>query len=172
MHYEDTSSQTSMRYGRLPLALAGLLLVAAFATLEGGPQVRVLPGGRLSAPAPPEPAPTNYAPGSASCSSWLEAERLYAGAERVAWNDLVTSSTRRAFVAGYLTAANDPVVKRHILGQLVDFTSKPVDFVGSPVFRDVEAEIVFGAISAFCERHPTESLNAALQSLLVNLKAR
>jgi len=121
--------------------------------------------------APSQLPPTNYPPGPDSCGHWLEGERLYAASDRVAWKDFVASSTRRAFVAGYLTAANDPAVKLHVLRQLAEFTDEPVDLLASPVFRAADGAGMFAAVSAFCEEHPAANLRGAAQALLVDLKA-
>jgi hypothetical protein len=116
-----------------------------------------------------------YGVGNDSCGGWTESERVVEAISRsqpMSTTDIVMAAQRRSFVAGFVTAAGDPMVILNILGQAAEVNQKPITVPTTPIYRETDTSGMFAAVSKFCSEHPTLNLRMAVEMLLLDLKQK
>ncbi|HSL23224.1 MAG TPA: hypothetical protein VK886_16975 [Vicinamibacterales bacterium] len=152
--------------------MTGLALIAAAAALlTAGASV----GQREAARADETLTQIVYGEGGDSCDKWLTGERAIEAAQKGNSPDdstlLMDAYRRRAWLSGYVTAADDPLIATLILGREAERENKPgrrmpVD----SLLRPSDGAAMRSAMRQYCEAHPTKTVaQAAAEAVVIPL---
>ena len=120
-----------------------------------------------------------YGEGADSCDKWLGGERaIEAAAQKGTSPDdstlLMDAYRRRAWLSGYVTAADDPLIATLILGREAQRENTPGRKMPiDSLLRPSDGAAMRSAMRQYCEAHPTTTVvQAAAEAVVIPLVRR